>query len=140
MALFSLSLLLGGAGHVAFHDLDGECHSAHDGGALECQPASLSLHGALPLSEDSSGEELSCPLVAGEDSRSHDSPAVFTDSHAHGDDNCSHCIQITGEALSALPSPSGCFAEDEVCLDLHQGFIGRGALGASRPRGPPAPV
>lgn len=140
LTLLSLSLLLGGPGHVVFHGSVSDCHSGHAEQAGGCHSAELSgLHGAS--SADQHADELaSVALVSDEVASAEGSRVALVAGHSDIDHDCVHCLQVATEAPLVSLSASGFYDGNEICHELRREVLSRGSFDVPSPRGPPSRV
>ena len=133
LGLLSLSLLLGGPGHVAFHGSGDACHSSHGDDALAYHEGHSS---GFDPSEHSEGTYL-LDLASDEDSGDQGLCFVHDDEHGYSEHDCIHCIQLVGEVVSVSLLPMGRFGDDAVRLEHRDELLGNRDFGVPSPRGPP---
>ena len=144
LALLSLSLLLGGPGHVAFHGSENHCgsqhaeHVHHGEGFVGCHSALLvGAHdgGSGDAQHGHTGAHSSESHQGG---HKHDSPVSLEPGRFYSGHDCIHCFQVAGETPEVSISLSGSYLDGRVCSALHREVFCEGSFDAPNPRGPPS--
>ena len=144
LALLSLSLLLGGPGHVAFHGSENHCgsqhaeHVHHGEGFVDCRSALLvGSHdgGSVDAHHGHTGAHSSESHQGG---HKHDSLVSLKPGRFHSGHDCIHCFQVAGETPEVSISLSGSYLDGRVCSALHREVFCEGSFDAPNPRGPPS--
>ena len=144
LTLLSLSLLLGGPGHVAFHGSGDHCgsphaeHSHHVAGSGECHSAmSAELHDVASVGAPHEHEEAAASELH-EGTHEHDSRVALKPSRSHSDHDCIHCFQVAGETPVVSIPLSGDYSDSRVRLEFHREIFSLGSFDVPSPRGPPS--
>ena len=144
LALLSLSLLLGGPGHVAFHGSENHCgsqhaeHVHHGEGFVGCHSALLvGAHdgGSGDAHHGHTGAHSSESHQGG---HKHDSPVSLKPGRFYSGHDCIHCFQVAGETPEVSISLSGSYLDGRVCSALHREVFCEGSFDVPNPRGPPS--
>ena len=144
LALLSLSLLLGGPGHLAFHGSENHCgshhaeHVHHGGGFDDCRSALLvGAHdcGSVDAHHAHTGAH---PSESHQGDHKNESPVSLKLGRFHSGHDCIHCFQVAGETPEVSISLSGSYLDGRVCLALHREVFYEGSFDVPNPRGPPS--